>query len=78
MKRILKKLNHVVFLTLSILLMLAYPLLLIGELIGAGGIDRALAAIGIADGFELCWRIAYCVFIPWLLSVFLKIRVFKD
>ena len=48
------------------------------DLVGAGVINRLFALVGITGGYDLTLKICYIIFIPWLLSLFLKIKVFKD
>ncbi|MBQ7229503.1 MAG: hypothetical protein IJX04_01215 [Oscillospiraceae bacterium] len=78
MKPMIKKINHVFFLISSAFLFILYPFMLFVDLVGAGVINRLFALVGITGGYDLTLKICYIIFIPWLISLLLKIKVFKD
>lgn len=78
MKPVFKKVNHVFFLISSVFLFILYPFMLLTDLVGAGAINRLFALVGISGGYDLTLKICYIIFIPWLISLFLKIKVFKS
>ena len=78
MKRKLQKINHFLFhLTLWPMLLL-FPLGVLDQLLGAGFLIRMFASLGFPKGYDWLVRMNIALCAVFLVTVLLKVKVFKE
>ena len=78
MKRTFRKLNHILFHLSLWPMLLLFPLGLLSELLGAGFMIRLFASFGFPDGYDWLVKVSIALCAIFLVTVLLKIKVFKE
>ena len=78
MKNTFRKINHFLFHLTLLPMLLLFPLGLLDELLGAGFLIRLFTYFGFPNGYDWLVKVNIALCAILLVTVILKVKVFKD